>query len=121
MRPPHENLKVWQLSYETAIAVCRLMGGLPREEQFGLASQLRRAVMAIPANIAEGNARESIREYLHFLQIARSSLAEVRNFLRAVVDLGYLSETKFADLTQKYDQVGKMLHFLMISLRRRQA
>lgn len=117
MRPPHETLKVWQLAYAKALDICRLTDRWPSSVKYDVGSQLRRAALSIPANIAEGNARGSIKDYLHFCVIARGSLAEVRSFLRMALDLGHLSKADFEDLASKYDQVGKMLHFLMKALR----
>lgn len=118
-QPPHERLKVWELSHELALGIYRLTEGFPPAERFGLTSQLRRAAFAIPTNIAEGNARGSVREYAQFCRVARGSLAEARYLLRVSADLGLVRQDTFSDYAGKYDQVGKMLHFLLASLRKR--
>ena len=117
--PPVESLDVWKLSHELALEICRVTQRFPAEERFGLTAQLRRAATSIPASLAEGNARESPREYLHFCLIARGSLAEVRYFLRLSRDMGLINEDTFTSFVQGYDRVGKMLHFLIVSLRKR--
>jgi four helix bundle protein len=116
MSTPFESLEVWQLSHQLALQLYQLSRSFPRYEQFGLTSQLRRAAMAIPTNIAEGNARGSVREYLYFCKIGRGSLAEVRYLLRFSRDLELLTEKQFEDFRTGYDRVGKMLHYLMKAL-----
>src|SRR2546426_4709245 len=116
---PFESLDVWRLSHELALRIFRVTQPFPSEERFGLVTQLRRAAIGIPSSLAEGNARASPREYLHFCYIVRGSLAEVRYLLRVSRDLGLIDECTFAELLQEYDRVGKMLHFLIASIRRR--
>lgn len=70
----HRDLTVWQLGMEIAESVYELTRVFPKEETYGLTSQLRRAIVSVPANIAEGNARSSTKEYLHLLSIAVASL-----------------------------------------------
>jgi four helix bundle protein len=77
----HHDLKVWQLGMDIAEKVYSLTRQFPREELYGLTSQLRRAASSIPANIAEGNGRSSTKDYLRFLSIAVGSLCEVETFL----------------------------------------
>ncbi|MEX0766024.1 MAG: four helix bundle protein [bacterium] len=119
MRTPVESLDVWQLSHTMALEIYRTTKDFPKEERYGLAAQVRRAAVGIPANIAEGNARNSLREYVHFCHLARGSLAELRYLLRLARDLGLIDETTFEACTDGYDRVGKMLHYLIIGLRKR--
>jgi four helix bundle protein len=77
----HRDLHVWELGMQIVERVYELTQGFPADERFGLTSQLRRAAVSIPANISEGNARNSTREYLRFLSIGIGSLAEVETML----------------------------------------
>lgn len=113
-----ERLDVWRLSHQLALEIYRLTKGFPQEENYGLTPQLRRAALAIPTNIAEGNARGSPADYLRFCLIARGSLAEVRYLLHFALDLGVLGPDRYAALSAEYARVGKMLYFLISSLRR---
>ncbi|OLD53633.1 MAG: hypothetical protein AUI83_08700 [Armatimonadetes bacterium 13_1_40CM_3_65_7] len=117
MQAPFEALDVWQLSHALALQLFQVTKQFPREERFGLVSQLRRAALAIPSNIAEGNARGSPREYMQFCVVARGSLAEVRYLLRVSRDLGFLEGRVYERLVKDYDRVGKMLHYLMMSIK----
>src|SRR5882724_917493 len=85
----HRDLKVWQLGMDVAEQVYDLTKAFPDCERFGLISQLRRAAVSVPANIAEGNARSSTKEYLRYLSIAVGSLAEVETFLELALRLAY--------------------------------
>ena len=80
-RQSFRDLKVWQKSMELTAAVYRLTHGFPREEMFGLSSQLRRSAVSIPGNIAEGHGRMNPREFKHFLLIARGSNSELQTQL----------------------------------------
>jgi four helix bundle protein len=85
----HKDLDVWKMGLDLVERVYRITGKFPKEEQFGLTSQLRRAVVSIPSNIAEGAARSSKREYLQFLYISPGSLAEVETQLIIAERLKY--------------------------------
>ena len=117
MAAPHESLKVWQLAHQLALVIYDATAKFPETERYGLVSQLRRAAVAIPTNLAEGNARGSVRENLRFCLISRGSLAEVRYLLRLSSDLRMLPQEIFAQCIIGYDEVGKMLHFLMRSMK----
>ena len=110
------RLVVWQRAVELVVEVYRLADRLPLRERFGLADQLRRAATSIPANIAEGNARSHRREYLHFLSIARGSLAEVATHLESIRRIGYMSEHDMAPAAQLIQRVGQLLSRLIASL-----
>jgi four helix bundle protein len=83
------DLRVWQAGMDFVVAVYELTRVLPKSETYGLASQMQRAAISVPANIAEGHSRRNLREYLQFLSIARASLAEVETYLELVPRLGY--------------------------------
>jgi len=101
----YTKIKAWQLADDLTVAVYERTRSFPREEIYGLTSQLRRASYSVPANIVEGSSRESKKDYLHFLYIARGSLSETQYFVHLARRLGYLSnedadalhgQTKFA-------------------------
>ncbi|MDN5780638.1 MAG: four helix bundle protein [Luteimonas sp.] len=108
MKRPHERLEVWRDAMDLVEAVYRFSGKFPDSERFGLTSQIRRAAVSIPSNIAEGAARRSRPEYLRFLSIARGSLSEMDTPHQIACRLGYaepcaimveLIERSFAKLT----------------------
>ena len=91
----------------------------PSDERFGLISQLRRAAVSIPSNIAEGQARYSQREFLRFLSNARGSLAEVETQLLLSTELGYVPESEMQKLTRKTAEVGRLLNGLYSAIQLR--
>ncbi|HEY6046090.1 MAG TPA: four helix bundle protein [Pyrinomonadaceae bacterium] len=106
---PHEKLDVWKKAIEFVIAIYKETETFPRDEKFGLNSQLKRAAVSIPANIAEGAARRSNKEFLHFLSNAQGSASEVDTELLIAHRLEYLSQPKYKDLIGKLDEIGRML------------
>jgi four helix bundle protein len=93
----HQQLDTWNEAIVIVEAIYRATASLPAEERFGLCSQMRRAAVAIPSNIAEGSARGSTREYLRFLDIARSSLVEIETQLVIARRLGMISADESLD------------------------
>jgi four helix bundle protein len=91
------------------ISVYKETEAFPKEEKFGLTSQLRRAAVSIPANIAEGAARRSGKEFVHFLSNAQGSASEVDTELLIAHRLKYLSEPKYKELIDELDEIGRML------------
>jgi four helix bundle protein len=110
------DLDVWRLGLELAETVYRCTARFPKAELFCLTSQMRRAAVSIPSNIAEGRARNSSREFLHFLSISRGSLAELETQLELAVRLDYADSDLQAARTQS-DVLGKMLNRLQSSIR----
>ena len=103
----YEELVVWQKAMELVRLVYQATRRFPVDERFALTDQLRRAVVSIPSNIAEGNGRGSNKDYAHFLSIARGSLYETMTQLRIAKDLGYLDDySQFEDIAA---EVGRML------------
>ena len=103
----YEELVVWQKAMELVRLVYQETRRFPLDERFALTDQLRRAVVSIPSNIAEGNGRGSNKDYAHFLSIARGSLYETMTQLRIAKDLGYLDDySQFEDIAA---EVGRML------------
>lgn len=89
----YRKIEAWQLADDLAVAIYRLSNVLPREEIYGLTSQMRRSAVSVAANIVEGSARETKGDYLHFLHIARGSLAETRHFIHLTPRLEYVPES----------------------------
>ncbi|MFZ1086951.1 MAG: four helix bundle protein [Terracidiphilus sp.] len=110
------DLQIWRKSMELTVAVYRMTQSFPREEMFGLASQLRRCAISIPSNIAEGQGRSSEREFLHFLSIARGSNCEVQTQLEIARRLG-LSDTQLLnDAESLSHEIGRMIYAFMQAL-----
>lgn len=114
---PHENLEVWQKAIDFVVSVYRSTQKFPADERFGLTSQVRRASVSISANIAEGAARQSEKEFLKFLAIAQGSCSEVETELFIGLKLGYLSDADYHDLRAVADSIGRMLVGLSKHLR----
>lgn len=95
----YRKIEAWRLADDLTVAVYGHTRSFPREELYGLTSQLRRAAASVPANIAEGSARETKKDYLHFLYIARASLTETQYFIHLASRLGYLSPADSDHLT----------------------
>lgn len=104
-----KDLKVWQKSHVLVLEVYKITQGFPRNEEFGLTSQIRRAAVSIPSNIAEGFKRKSTKDSLHFYNIAEGSLEEVRYQLILARDLGYIDSEKYDELELIADEVSRML------------
>lgn len=109
MDKPHKKLDVWKLSMELSRAVYRLTAGFPSEERFGLVSQMRRAAVSVPSNLAEGAARVSTSEFRQFLSIARSSLSELDTQLDLSLELGFITEQARSDIDRLLTRIDKML------------
>ncbi len=92
----------------------------PKSETFGLVDQLKRAAYSIPANIVEGQSKNTTKEYIQFLYNARGSLEEVRYFLLLSFDLKFLPEKEYKELEQRYESASKMLNGLIKSLKSKQ-
>jgi four helix bundle protein len=120
-RRNHKDLILWQKAMALATEVHRLTAALPRHEMFGLSSQLRRAAVSIPSNVAEGAARRTTREFLSFLHIARGSFAELETQLHLALDIGYLGDAALAPVLGRLDEVGRLLNAVIVGLRRREA
>ena len=115
----YRELQVWRLSIQLTKDVYAVTKNFPSDERFGLISQLRRAAVSIPSNIAEGQARYSQREFLRFLSNARGSLAEVETQLLLSTELGYVPESEMQKLTRKTAEVGRLLNGLYSAIQLR--
>jgi four helix bundle protein len=112
----YTKIKAWQLADDLTVSVYERTRSFPREEVYGLTSQLRRASYSVPANIVEGASRESKRDYLHFLYIARGSLSETQYFIHLARRLRYLSDQDADTLHEQTKFVFACLHGLIGSV-----
>ena len=109
--PAHsfKDLRVWQKSHAMVLEVYRVSSSFPRHEIYGLTSQLRRAAVSVPANIAEGFRRRTKPDKVKFLNIAQGSLEETRYFMILALDLKYTT----VDFAERIDEIGRMLDAYM--------
>lgn len=115
----HKDLVVWQKGIDLVQAVYRLTAELPQEERFGLSSQLRRAAVSIPSNIAEGRSRTSRKDFIQFLHIALGSASEVETQLEIVRRLRYGRNVDYNETARLLDEVSRMLVAMIASLKAR--
>jgi four helix bundle protein len=106
---PHEKLDVWNRAIDFVITVYQTTESFPKEEKFGLTSQIRRAAVSIPANVAEGAARQSGKEFAHFLSNAQGSASELETELLIAHRLGYLGENNYQTMRSTLDSIGRMI------------
>ena len=112
----YEDIVAYQKSYELALRVYEMAKGLPKEEMFGLSSQIKRAALSIPLNIAEGyGKRASAAEFKRFLAMSKGSCNEVQVLLHFIRDMEYIDATRHDTLYAGYDEVGKILNGLIQS------
>jgi len=107
-----EKLNVWQQSRLLTKEIYLLTNEFPSEEKFGLTSQMRRAVISVSSNIAEGSSRKTIKDQKHFYTIAFSSLIELLNQLILSMDLGLLNEEKYIELRSHIEHISNQLNKL---------
>lgn len=119
MLSSYRDLLVWQKAMELVVETYRLSSRFPKEEQYGLTSQLRRASVSVPSNIAEGYGRASRKEYLQFLYVGQGSLKETETQIILAEMLGYASKGAAALLLEKCEVVGKLLGGLIRALQRK--
>jgi len=112
----YRDLIAWQKGIELVAAIYHVTQTFPKEELYGLTSQLRRAAVSIPSNIAEGQGRKSKAEFRHFLHNAAGSLVEVETQLTISAVLGYLRREKEADLLNRTNELGRIINGLILSL-----
>ena len=111
----HKRLKVWQDARRLVKSVYGITQSFPQSEQFGLTSQLRRAAVSVPSNIAEGSCRETPQEFARFLVIARGSAAEVDTQLTLAEDVGYVSSDDA--LHEEIEKLAKQINSLIVHLK----
>ena len=109
-----EGLDVWKAGVELSIQIYKVLGNC---RDYGFKDQICRAAVSVPSNIAEGMERDSKKETVHFLHIAKGSCAEVRTQLIIASRIGYLNEYEFTQLKEQAESISRMLHGLIKSLR----
>ena len=107
-----EKLEVWQLSRKLVNKIYTITNSFPDSEKFGLSNQIRRAVVSISSNLAEGTSRKSYKDQAHFSQIAFSSLMEVANQIILSHDLGYISEAEMSDSREGINELSNKINAL---------
>ena len=112
------ELRVWQQAMDLVQRIYLLTQLFPREEIYGLTSQIRRAVVSVPSNIAEGHTRDHVKEYLHHLSISQGSLAELETQIEIARRLKYISSGQLQETLEDVNSLGKQLYALRNSLRR---
>lgn len=117
MSGTYEDLKAWQVAMELVLDIYRASRSFPDDEKYGLTSQIGRAAVSVASNIAEGKGRESDKELLRFLSVARGSLYEVQTQLVIVERVGYLSRKEVEALTSRVNEAGRLLSGLIRSFR----
>jgi len=105
----YKDLKVWQKADKLVIEIYKITKSFPKEEIYGLTSQLRRAALSIPTNIVEGYTRKGDKELSRFISIAIGSMAETEYLLDLSKRLGYMKENEFKNVEVLRDEVGKLL------------
>jgi four helix bundle protein len=113
----YRDLIVWQKAIAMVTEIYRATRSFPRQETYGLTSQIRRSAVSVASNIAEGQGRLSRREFHYFLGVARGSLIEMETQTVIAENLGYLSKTEAEDLAVASGEVSRLLHGLMQSVR----
>lgn len=114
----YKDLEVWRLAMDLAVECYAWTKQFPKEELFGLSSQIRRAAVSIPANIAEGQGREHLKEYLHHLSMAQGSLHELQTHIILGQRTGLSADNQASKLTSLTERVSQMLSKLRSSLKR---
>ena len=117
---PHHSLDAWKKSIDFVVDVYKMTDSFPKEEKFGLSSQIRRPAVSIPANIAEGAARKSDKEFLQFLSIAQGSTSEVETEILIAYRLGYLEKQDHETLYRSLNDIGQMITGLSKHLKQKQ-
>jgi four helix bundle protein len=115
----YRDLITWQKAMDVVIECYRIGGAFPKSELYGLTSQLQRAAVSVPANIAEGQGRTHTKEFLNHLSIAYGSLMEVETHLQIAARLEYIEPDSLEALFDKCAEVGRLLNGLMGSLNRK--
>ena len=107
-----QKLNVWQEAKKLVIEVYHLLDSFPKFEKYALCDQIRRAIVSVPSNIAEGSGRKSLKEQIRFLEISYGSLMETYNQLLIAIDLTYITEESVEAIKPSIDAVAKMINGL---------
>ena len=112
----YTKIKAWQLADDLTVEIYKATKSFPKDEIYALTSQIRRAAYSVPANITEGSSRNSHKDYLHFLYIARGSLSETRYFVHLSERLEYFTKDQAYGLTSQAEEVSKTLVGLILAV-----
>ena len=115
----YRDLVAWQKSIDMVEVVYEITRSFPKEESFVLTSQIRRAVISVPANIVEGSSKQSTKDFIRFLNISMGSLKELENHLIISQRLKLINEIELQSLLNKTDEVGRIIYYLRNSLKKR--
>jgi four helix bundle protein len=115
----YRDLIVWQKAMDLTVKIYQITRSFPKEEIYGLTSQIRRAAVSIPSNIAEGQARKSTQEFLHFLSIANGSRAEVETQVIIAKRLRYVDEIIAGEIFDLLSEISSLTHGLINSLKKK--
>ena len=113
----YHRLLIWQAANEFVLSIYTTTKGFPKDEIFGLTSQLRRATVSVAANIVEGHSKQSKKDFLRYLDIAKGSLCECEYYLELCCDLGFFNETEYNVLEEKRARVGYLIYKFSNSIR----
>ena len=114
----YSKLRVWERSHRLVLELYRATQAFPVAERYGLTSELRRAVLSVPANIAEGTKRTSRKDYAHFLNIAEGSLAETEYLILVSRDLGLIPSPAANEQLEEVGEILRMLHGLRVTIQK---
>jgi len=115
----YRDLQVWQKAMDLVVESYKVTRLLPRVETYGLASQIQRSAVSIPANIAEGHGREHLGDYIHHLSVANGSLMELETHFLVACRLSYITEPQLESLLRNTSELGRMLAGLISKLKAR--
>ena len=118
LEKPHKRLDVWKRSLDLVKGIYELTTSFPDHELYGLVNQMRRCAVSIPANIAEGAARNTRKEFIQFLHVSQASLSELDTHLEISLLLNYVSDDKLEKLSETMNNIDKMLTGLIKSLKK---
>ena len=115
----YKDLKVWQKSYQLCLEIYRITAKFPKDERYGLTSQIRRAVVSIPSNIAEGYGRKTTLDYVRMLYISYGSVCELETQVLLAGDLNFIEQGEWGKLEKDIAEIERMLKALIKSLERK--
>jgi four helix bundle protein len=115
----YQDLEVWQKAMDLVVVCYRVTESFPKNENYGLASQLQRAAVSVPANIAEGRHRQHGKEFLQHLSIAYASLAELETHIQIAGRLDYIDRNQIKDVLSQTGEIGRMLNGLRKSIEKK--
>ncbi|ACM93115.1 S23 ribosomal [Nautilia profundicola AmH] len=105
-----KDLKIWQNSHQLVLEIYRILNNFPKTEEYGIISQLKRAVVSVPINIVEGHSRNSNKDFLRFVYISRGSLEEVKYLMLLSKELGYIKHQEYANIENKLSEISYMIN-----------